>query len=140
MNRISINRQLMCVRVWGGGRGGDQTYFSVYKYGSLESAWDAAVEFERTLPPKYRLGRKKPRIEAYCNSQTNIVGVNPYSERHTPFAGYRACWMQEINGERKPKSRNFSFSSYGNQALKKACECRKAMVLKYMMPGCIDGL
>ena len=133
MERISINHKLKCVRVWEGGKKAEQTYFTEKNYGSMEAAYKAAVEYEANLKPENRLGRCVPHKNPSANSKSGIVGVNPYDEVHTPFAGWRATWTQLIDRERKSRSKKFSYSTYGNKAFSKAKECREEMVERYML-------
>ena len=128
MERISINKKLKCVRVWEGGRGAIQTYFSIKDYGSLKKAYRAAVEYEKNLPEYCRAGRKKPRNSASSNSQTEIVGVSPIFNRRGDHDGYRAQWVEyDRNGKPSYKQKRFSFTAYGAKALSMAKKKRREM-------------
>ncbi len=133
MNRISVNSQLKCVRVWEGGRHADQTYFTVKQYGSFYKAFKAACAYEQQMPAWKRVGRIAARINSYSNSQSGVVGVCPLRNHSGEDAGWRANWVQDINGERRPKMKDFSFHSFGQQAFSLAVECRKKMVRQYMI-------
>ena len=130
-DRISINHPGQCVRVWEGGKNAKQTYFSASDYGSLYSAFIAAVAYEASLPDDCRYGRKKPRKEATERSQTGVVGVSPLKDRAGQECGYRAAWV-EYDKKENPiyKEKSFYFSTVGSNALRMACECRWAMVGK----------
>ena len=131
MDRITVNRALKCVRVWEGGRNADQAYFTIKEYGSLRAAWQAAVEYESQLPDSVLCGRKKPRQVPNKNSQSNIVGVNPYLNRSGIHSGWRATWVEDTKGERTPKSKRFSFFRYGSRALSLAVEHRQSIIKKH---------
>ncbi len=132
MDRISINHQLGLVRVWEGGKGAKQTYFSKRKHGAIAAAFQVAVDYEASLDPEHRIGRHKPNTNCHYNSQSGIIGVHPYSEIKKHFAGWRACWTQEVNGTWEKRSKKFSFFTYGDKALEYAIALRQAMVEKNM--------
>lgn len=133
--RISINYSSKCVRVWHGGRNAEQSYFSSKEFGSLYSAYRAARAFEKELPAKQRAGRVKARLNPFPYSQSGIVGVCPFKSRTGEQAGWRANWTQEVDGKRRPKTKDFSFFSYGRNALELAIECRRQMVLEHYPAG-----
>ena len=129
MERISINKKLRCVRVWEGGRGGKQTYFTVKKYGSWDKAYRAAVAYEKTLPDYIRAGRKKPREKAYSHSQTNVVGVCPIFNKYGEHDGYRSQWVEyDRNGNPKYRQQGFYFGAWGSIAFDMAKKKRREMV------------
>ena len=53
-----------------------------------------------------------------------IVGVCPRWHRGE-FKGYRAHWVEYIDGLPKRKTQDFYFSVYGNADLDRAILCRK---------------
>jgi len=124
--RISINKPARVVRVWEGGRGGQQTYFYVKEYGSWDKAYRAAVDYEKTLPAYCRLGNRKPKDRASSRSDSEIVGVCPRRNRDGDQIAWRAFWVDPDSG--KPKSRDYYFSIHGNAALSKAKKKRAEMV------------
>ena len=131
-DRISINEKMKCVRVCKGGRHPDQEYFTEKQYGTMDAAYRAAVKYEESLPEKFRKGRIKPQKEPYRCSQSGIVGVHPYLNHGGDHAGWRASWTQLVDGKRRPKTKDFSFFRYGNNALDKAITHRKKMVKEHM--------
>ena len=129
-NRVSFNPELWGFRVWCGGKGGKQVYFTAAKYGSLKKAYRAAIDFEKSLPDQTRNGKRKHREQANARSETGVVGVSPEHSKDGEFImGYRAFWT-EYDENRKPlyRSKCFYFSSSGSQAFEKAKRYRKKMV------------
>ena len=114
------------MRVWEGGRGAKQTYFSFIEYGSSEKAYKAAVKYEKSLPEYCRAGRKKSRERPYCNSQSGVVGVTPRHHRGG-FVGWRASWIEYDNGKAIRKNKDFYFSIFGGRAFDKAKQTRLKM-------------
>ncbi len=133
--RISINHRLNLVRVWEGGKNATQTYFSAKQYGSLENAFEMAIQYEHQLPEQQRIGHIKPLTKPTVRNTSGIVGVCPFCNKSGYQAGWRSHWTQEVDGKRHPKTKDFSFFTFGNRAFHLACEYRKAMVDVHMKVG-----
>ncbi len=128
MERISINYDGKYIRVWEGGRGAKQTYFTIIEYRSLTNAYQAAVEYESDLSPEKRIGRKKPHTYVNVNNTSGVVGVCPFLDKNGDLSGWRANWVEYVNGKRRQRTENFSFFNYGKSAFYKAVKCRKTAV------------
>ena len=128
-DRVSFNDELWGFRVWCRGKGKKQVYFTAAKYGTLRKAYDAAIAFEKGLPPDTK-GRPKYRVKPNSDNTTGIVGVCPNHSRCGEYlTGYRAFWSEDKKGGgRVSKTKDFSFAAWGEKAFGEARKYRKQMI------------
>lgn len=134
--RLSINIPSGCVRVYIGGRHGDQEYFSRKAAGGWTAAVLEAIEFEEGFSDYYRAGRRKPRQEPFSRSVSGIVGVCPLKHKKDlmEVVGWRAHWVEPdataVGGYRR-KTKDFRYSVHGQNAKDIATAYREEMMREH---------